>query len=160
MRVSASRRKDKKLKKVALSVLLGLGVLQAAEAPEGVDGLSEGIRSLLSQEMLQIEQGMHGIFSAMVRGEYAAVRETATQIRDSFIFKKRLTDAQRKELRTALPPSFIELDQSFHEAAGDLAAAAEFGDREGVVEQFQLMAGKCVQCHATYATHRFEGFEE
>jgi cytochrome c556 len=148
------------LKKMAFAVLLSLGAAQADSVQGGVGGLSEGVRSLLSQEMLQIEQGMHVIFSSMVRGEYASIGETATQIQNSFIFKKHLTDAQRKELRETLPPAFIELDRSFHETAGDLAAAAEFGDKDSVAENYILMTRKCVQCHSTFARHRFTSFEE
>lgn len=142
------------MKKVIWMVLLCVASLQGAES-KGVSGLSEGVRELLSQEMLQIEQGMHAIFSYMVRGEYAPIRETAVNIRDSFIFKKKLTDEQRKELKDMLSPAFMELDHSFHEAAGDLAGAAEFDDMEGVEEYYTVMAHKCVQCHATFATHRF-----
>jgi len=148
------------MKKTVTAVLLCAAMAQGAQEGKGVAGLSEGVRDLLSQEMLQIEQGMHAIFSYMVRGEYAPIRQTALQIRDSCIFKKNLTDAQRSELKGALPPAFMELDQSFHEAAGDLAGAAEFGDREGVEEYYTVMAHKCVQCHSTFATHRFTTFAE
>ncbi len=135
-------------------------MLQAGEPVKGVEGLSGDIRGLLSQEMLQIEKGMHSIFSNMVRGDYDPIVKTATQIQDSFIFKRKLTPAQRKELKGALPKAFIALDRSFHETAGELAAAAEFGDKEAVLESYTAMAGKCVQCHSTYAVHRFTGFSE
>ena len=115
-----------------------------------VQSLSKELRELLSSEMLQIEKGMHQIFSSMVRGEYEKVNKLALQIRDSFILRKKLTQSQKAELRQ-LPKAFLELDQSFHETAGDLANAAEFGDRDTVVEYYQKMTLKCVQCHATFA---------
>jgi len=148
------------MKNVLMGVLLWSAALQGAEPANGVEGLSDGIRSLLVQEMLEIEKGMHAIFSYMVRGEYAPIVETATNIQNSFIFKKSLTDAQRRELKGALPPAFIALDRSFHETAGDLAAAAEFEDQEKVAQNFAAMTRKCVQCHSTFATHRFTTFSE
>ena len=149
------------MKKAILSALLCTAALQGAEhVKQGVEGLSEGIRSLLSQEMLQIEQGMNAMLSEIVRGDYDAVAVTATDIQDSFIFKKSLTDAQRKELKGALPPEFIALDRSFHETAGALAAAAEFGEKVKAVNLYADMMHKCVQCHTTFATYKFTGAEE
>lgn len=147
------------MKRILMAAMLCAALAYGGENAKGPADLSEGIRGLLSQEMLQIEQGMHAIFSYMVRGDYAPIRETALQIRDSFIFKKNLTEAQRNELVGTLPPEFIDLDQSFHEAANDLAGAAEFGDMESVEEYYGVMTRKCVQCHSTFATHRFSGFK-
>jgi len=146
------------MKQFILIALLWAGAVHAAET-KGAEALSDDLRGLLSQEMLELEKGMHSIFSNMVRGEYAPIESTALKIRDSFILKKNLTDAQRKELQK-LPKAFIMLDQSFHEAAGDLANAAEFGDKEGVVTYYTQMSQKCVQCHSTYATHRFSSFDD
>ncbi len=146
--------------KKTLLIIMTAGILDAAPQSQGAEALSGEVRGLLSMEMLEIEKGMKRIFSNMVRGNYEPIVETATQIQNSFIFKRKLTAAQRTELKTKLPKAFIELDRSFHEAAGDLAAAAEFGDKNEVLENYRTMVGKCVQCHATFARHRFEGFAE
>ncbi len=143
------------MKKAFLLALLLAGSLYAKE----LKSLSTELRGLLSMEMLEIEKGMKQIFSHMVRGEYEEVNRIALNIRDSFILKKKLSKAQVAELKT-LPKAFLMLDQSFHEAAGDLANASEFGDKATVVEYYQKMAAKCVQCHSTFATHRFENFED
>jgi len=148
------------MKTALIGTLLCAAALWGAGPAKGAEGLSDGVRSLLVQEMLEIEKGMHAIFSYMVRGEYAPIVETATQIQNSFIFKRSLTGAQRTELKDSLPPAFIALDRSFHETAGDLAAAAEFDDREKVAAAYTAMTQKCVQCHATFATHRFTTFAE
>ncbi len=147
------------MKKSFIAAALLAGSLYAGQT-KGVETLSDGLRGLLSMEMLQIEKGMHKIFSHMVRGEFQQVNKIALNIRDSFILKKRLSKSQKAELRTKLPNSFLELDQSFHETAGDLANAAEFGDKDTVVEYYQKMVGKCVQCHSKFAAHRFENFED
>lgn len=149
------------MKKILMSLLMGVAVGSAAdENATAVSGLSQGVHDLLTQEMFQIEQGMHDIFSYMIRGEYASIAKTATKIQDSFIFKKSLTAGQRRELKGKLPSGFITLDRSFHELAGDLAASAEFEDRNKVAEDYAAMTQKCIQCHSTYATHRFAHFAD
>lgn len=146
------------MRKLLCIFILITASLQAVEQ-KSAHTLSGDVRALLSQEMQQIEKGMKDIFSHMVRGEYKEINTIALKIRDSFILRKKLTKEQKEELRK-LPKSFFALDQSFHEAAGDLANAAEFGDKNTVVEYYQKMAAKCVACHSTYATHRFSNFEE
>ncbi len=146
------------MEKSFIAAILLAGSLHAGQT-KGVEALSGELKGLLSMEMLQIEKGMHKIFSHMVRGEYQQINAIALNIRDSFILKKKLNKSQKAELRK-LPKSFLELDQSFHEAAGDLANAAEFGDKDTVVEYYQKMTGKCVQCHSQFATHRFKNFED
>ncbi len=147
------------MKKNFIAVVLLAGSLYAGQT-KGVEALSGDLRGLLSMEMIQIEKGMHKILSHIVRGEYQQINKIALNIRDSFILKKKLTKSQKTELRTKLPKSFLELDQSFHETAGDLANAAEFGDKDTVVEYYQKMVGKCVQCHSKFATYRFKNFED
>ena len=146
------------MKKSFIVALLIAVSLHAGEE-KGVESLSDDLRGLLLSEMLQIEKGMHQIFSHMVRGEYEDINRIALKIRDSFILRKKLTDSQRTELKQ-LPKSFLELDHSFHESAGDLANAAEFGEKDTVVEYYQKMAAKCVQCHSTFAKQRFQNFQE
>lgn len=126
----------------------------------GVDSLSSGLRALLSQEMLSIEKGMKDIFSNIISGNYEDIVTKATEIQDSFILLKSLTPSQRKELQTKLPKSFITLDRSFHETAGELANAAEFEDKNAVNIHFSTMTKTCVQCHSQFATSRFSTFKE
>lgn len=148
------------MKKLLLVVVLLSFGLQAEEQKRGVETLSTEVRGLLSQEMLHIQKGMQDVFAHMVKGEYEEIAVIATEIQNSFIFKKSLTDAQRAELKEKIPKAFIELDRSFHQTAGKLVEAAEFGDREAVQTTFNQMTGKCVTCHSTYAKHRFDTFED
>lgn len=143
------------MKHFLLPLLLLTTLLQANEVAK----LSPQVQQLLTQEMRAIENGMHTIFSAIVRGDFETVETTALNIQNSFIMKKKLTPEQKKEIK-ALPKSFLMLDHSFHETAGDLANAAEFGDNETTIKYYNQMSQKCVQCHSTYATHRFSNFEE
>ncbi|MBD3789442.1 MAG: cytochrome c [Campylobacterales bacterium] len=141
-------------------IIVLTAMLLATESQKGVESLSGGTRALLADEMRHIEKGMHGIFSNIVKGEYDQIAKTATDIHDSFIFAKSLTDAQRTELKANLPQGFIELDRSFHAAAGQLSEAAEFEDKNEIEQNFAQMMGLCVKCHSTYATQRFDTFSE
>ena len=145
----------------SLAIILTLTViLSANDTQKGVEGLSGDTRALLADEMRHIEKGMHSIFSNIVKGEYEEISKMATDIHDSFIFTKSLTEVQREELKRNLPQGFVELDRSFHATAGKLSEAAEFEDKKAVEENFSKMMGLCVQCHSTYATQRFNTFSE
>ena len=148
------------MKKVLLVVLLLATSLTAQEVKKGAEALSPEVRSLLAQEMLHIEKGMQSIFSNIVKGEYENISKTAIDIENSFIFKRKLTNAQRAELKEKIPKSFIDTDRSFHALAGKLANAAEFEEKENVQKYFTDMTETCVKCHATYATHRFPAFKK
>jgi len=58
-----------------------------------------------------------------------------------------------------IPKEFFLLDQKFHELAGKLARAAEFEDRKEVLENYNELTKKCVQCHSTFAKHKFTSFK-
>ena len=147
------------MKKTLTTLILAAGLF-AAEAPGPVERLSPELRGLLAMEMMEIEKSMKRIFTDIISGDYEAITKEATQIEGSFIFKRKLTDAQRKELKTKIPKAFIKLDMGFHETAGKLANAAEFEERDNVLRLYDEMIGKCVRCHATFATHRFPNFAE
>ncbi len=146
-------------KLLMLALLLGTA-LTAQETKKGAEALSPEVRALLAQEMQHIEKGMQSIFSNMVKGEYETISETAIDIENSFIFKRKLTNEQRAELKEKIPKSFIDTDRSFHELAGKLANAAEFEEKENVQKYFTEMTATCIRCHATYATHRFPAFKK
>ena len=148
------------MKKLLIVVMLLGTLVHAEKTKQGVEALSPELRGLLAEEMQHIEKGMQSIFSNMVQGNYEEVAKTATDIQNSFIFNRKLTDAQRRELKANIPKAFVSLDRSFHITAGKLAEAAEFSEKEKVQENFMLMTQKCVQCHSTYATHRFPAFSE
>ncbi|MDD2400383.1 MAG: cytochrome c, partial [Sulfurovum sp.] len=138
------------MKKSVGTIIALTAMLLATDSQKGIESLSKGTRTLLADEMRHIEKGMHSIFSNIVKGEYDQIAKTATDIQDSFIFAKSLTDAQRSELKANLPQGFIELDRSFHMTAGKLSEAAEFEDKKEVEGNFAQMMGLCVQCHSTY----------
>ena len=146
------------MKKLLMLALLLVTSLSAQESKKGAEALSPEVRSLLTQEMLHIEKGMQSIFSNIVKGEYGNISKTAIDIENSFIFKRKLTNVQRAELKEKIPKSFIDADRGFHQLAGKLANAAEFEEKENVQKYFFEMTQTCVKCHATYAKHRFPAF--
>jgi len=148
------------MSKVLMLLLLLATGLTAQETKKGAEALSPEVRGLLAQEMQHIEKGMQSIFSNIVKGEYEDISKTATDIENSFIFKRKLTNAQRSELKEKIPKSFIDTDRGFHELAGKLANAAEFEEKENVQKYFFEMTQTCVKCHSIYAKHRFPVFEK
>lgn len=148
------------MKKILMVIVLFVTSLIAQEAKKGAEALSPEVRGLLAHEMQHIEKGMQDIFSNIVKGEYENITETAIDIENSFIFKRKLTNDQRAELKEKIPKNFIDTDRSFHALAGKLANAAEFEEKEKVQKYFTEMTQTCVKCHETYATHRFPVFKK
>ena len=146
------------MKKIVLSTML-LGSVLMAEPSNAVIKLSDETRNLFKAEMNFIKSGMDEILYYMISGDDEKVQEIAGEIRDSFVFTKSLKPHNVKELKT-LPKQFFEVDSQLHGAASDLANAAEFNDREGMQKNYFKMVNACVQCHSTFATHRFTKFLE
>lgn len=138
------------MKYLILALLLS-GVIFANEKKE----LSPEVRGLLIQEMQAVKKGMDDILFGIVSNDYANIATVATTIHNSFILKRELTKEQRKELQTKLPKEFFIQDQAFHKRAQDLANAAEFGDKKESLKIYTSLINQCVQCHETFATHRF-----
>jgi hypothetical protein len=144
-------------------VIPGTGV---AEQPHSHDApratmsldLSPELLQLLQQEMAAIQAGMQSLVPDIAAGNWAGAAQTGENIQSSYIFNKKLTQAQREELQQKLPPAFRELDQSLHHAAGMLAHAATMKNADVVNFYFYKLVDGCVSCHAKFASHRFPGF--
>jgi len=119
--------------------------------------LSPDLRDLLRQEMNAILQGMQALMPAIVTGNWQSVADIGDRIQHSYIMQQQLTDPQRQELQQALPAGFLELDQSFHHAAGMLAHAAQQHNAEVVNFYFYKLTDTCVSCHSRFAGDRFTG---
>jgi hypothetical protein len=127
-----------------------------SQISQGVQ-LSPGLLALLNQEMGLIQQGMMDMIPAIAAGEWEKVAATGQKIKESFILKQKLTDAQKEELHRVLPEQFIEMDMEFHKSAGMLAHAAEMKNADVVNFYFYKMNAACVSCHGKYAAERFPG---
>ncbi len=129
--------------------------------PEPMTGheihLSPELGELLAREMIAIQVGMQALVPAIAAGNWSEVAAVGRQIHDSYILKQELSAAQMEELHHALPPAFIELDQSFHHSAAMLAHAAENKNADVVNFYFFKLNQGCVACHAKYAVRRFPG---
>jgi len=122
--------------------------------------LSADVKALLVEEMQQLDKAMSALSPEISAGNWSKISEIATQMRDSFILKKKLTPEQGKELHGKLPESFIDRDRAFHAAAGRLVEAADLHNGELTVFYFYKLMEGCVGCHAKYAPQRFPNLKK
>lgn len=120
--------------------------------------LTPKLKDLIRQEMTQISDSMKEIGTAIATGDHETVADHAARISAGFILKRSLSEQDKKDLKSAVPPAFLQLDAAFHQTAEKLTEAARNRDpaREGAL--FSKMMENCVSCHSTYATDRFPGF--
>lgn len=146
---------------VALLVTVALAQDPARHGEETAAGgavrLSPELQRLLTREMLAIQDGMQALVPAIAAGHWPEIAEIGRKIRDSYILRQEMTEAQREELHRALPAGFVEMDRSFHRAAGMLAHAAEQKNAEVVGFYFYKLNEGCVACHSKFAARKFPG---
>ena len=146
----------KRLIKLTASVICLTCFSAFSSADSGVQDLSPELRSLLSKEMLSLQEGMKSILPAYVSGDLDEVAKIAGKIKNSYILKQQITDAQKHELKSKLPISFLQSDQKFHEYAGMLEHVSMEKHMELVGFYYARLSESCVNCHTQYATHRFK----
>ncbi|MBE9538819.1 MAG: cytochrome c [Proteobacteria bacterium] len=129
-------------------------------ADSGVQDLSPELRSLLSKEMLSLQEGMQSILPAYVSGDLDEVAKIARKIKNSYILKQQITDTQKRELKSKLPASFLQSDQKFHEYAGMLEHVSKEKHMELVGFYYAKLSESCVSCHSQHASHRFKAFNK
>lgn len=117
--------------------------------------LTDKLRQLLQEEMRAIQSAMTSIHTAMVTGQHTTVAEQAQQIHDSFILQQSLTEQDRRDLTSAVPAGFIDLDMEFHQLAASLAEAGRNEDTQEQRTLFDSMTRSCIECHGKYASSRF-----
>lgn len=122
--------------------------------------LTDKLSQLLKQEMRSIQSAMASIHVSIVTGEHEQVATNAQQIHDSFIMKQALTEQDKKDLMSAVPTGFVELDKNFHRLAAGLAEAAQKKDTQKQYELYNEMTGSCIACHSQYVSDRFDGLAE
>jgi cytochrome c556 len=122
--------------------------------------LTPALTDLLKQEMNAIQQGMQTLHPAIVSGNWHDAAAIGEKIQQSYIMQQQLTAGQMDELHHKLPPDFLELDQSFHHAAGMLAHAARQHNTEVVNFYYYKLTDTCIACHRKFALHRFPGLAD
>lgn len=125
--------------------------------PQDLD-LPPRFSELIRAEMREIEGAMQEELSHLARAEAAEGAELARRIEASFVMKARMSDAERKELRSLLPETFLAFDRDFHRRAGRMAKAFEAGDFDTAADLYAEMNRACVRCHSRFATERFPAF--
>ena len=132
---------------------------QSNSQPEWLTSLSVEVRDLLQQEMLALESGLKTATSALAKGEFNLLCETALQMKNSYILMQKLTKAQHHELHEKVPAEFLAADQEFHYYAGMLAHVAEKRNVELSVFYMSKIIESCANCHQSHAPHKFDQFE-
>lgn len=120
--------------------------------------LSQDLRTLLQAEMSEIAAASQSIVTAYVSGDWKAIQHISEQIRDSYVMKQSISDAQKQELQDKLPKRFKQLDLEFHARANKLGLAAAAEDPELVAFHYSRLLEACATCHAAYAKTRFPAF--
>ncbi len=146
---------------IAVTTFCGTPLAQADDhAEKGVESLSPEVRTLLSKEMVAIQNGMMSVIGAYASGNFEEIATIARQIKNSYILKQAMSRQQRHELHQKLPKSFIHLDQQFHKYAGRLEEAATNNNDELVGFYFSKLVDSCSGCHSQHAKHKFPAFEK
>ena len=125
---------------------------------EDVSQLSPELLGLLKKEMLAIENGMKGIISSYISGDYRTISKIAADIKNSFILKQQITEDQKHELHQKLPKTFLTKDKQFHKYAGMLEHVSQKENSELVGFYYSKLLESCIGCHSEYANHRFPEF--
>lgn len=148
------------IKQIFILGTLCLSILaQPASAQDVTAELPPEIRSLLQEEMVQIDAAMKVIHGSIVRGEHEVVEKQGKAIHDSFILQQSLTPEGRKALKNAVPDEFLQLDQGFHALAAELSSSGGRKDTAAQLKIFGQLTQACVSCHSRYVSERFDGFD-
>lgn len=144
----------------SVAVLPSLVLAGSAIAAEPVGPKLTGkLRGLLVAEMVEVESAMRATYSAIIRGDHAAVAQKGQAIHDSFILEQSLTEQDHRDLKAAVPEEFLQMDERLHQLAASLAEAGEQENTQQQVELFNRMTESCVACHSHYVTDRFHGLQ-
>ncbi len=144
---------------VVLAPPVQIAVRAEPAAPVGPK-LTPKLKDLLRQEMAQISGSMREIGTAIATGDHETVADHAARVAAGFILKRSLTAQDKKDLKSAVPPAFLQLDATFHKTAEKLIEAARNRDSAREGEHFSTMMENCVGCHATYAADKFPGLRK
>ncbi len=143
-----------------IRLLTILTLLVSSVQASDVDSLSPELKKQLRTEMKYLDTGFKRLIKAWYSGKMDTVVTNAEKMRDSYILKQALTEAQMHELHTSLPEGFRQMDHQFHADANALAEAARANDTERMGQLVGKLAAACYSCHAEYAAYRFKAFEE
>ncbi|MFT5084697.1 MAG: putative metal-binding protein [Lentisphaeria bacterium] len=131
------------------------GISLASHAETDVEKLAPELRVLLKKEMSSLQVGMQAIIPAYIAGDMKEISKIASQMKNSYILKQAMTEAQKHELHEKFPPSFLALDKQFHQYAGMLQHVSEEKHLELVGFYYSKLLESCVGCHSQFAPHRF-----
>lgn len=133
-------------------------VHQHHKAPTSASlALTETASKLLREEMSHVQAAMQSLVPAIAQADWQQIETLGNQIKNTFIFKQKMSAHELHLLHESLPSGFKELDHKFHYYAGMMAKVAGKGDMELTQFYFNSMLESCTSCHSKYAAHRFPG---
>jgi len=128
--------------------------------PEGSEiKLSQKLLRILSAEMNAVQSGMTNLSIAVPAGHWEDIAQTAKNIKEGYIMKKKLSNKEMDEFQSSLPAGYRELDSQFNKIAGRLLQAAGQHDSVQVSLYLCQLNESCVKCHSQYAAKRFPDFK-
>ena len=131
-----------------LVLVLACGGPQAAHRGVGADRRQATVVPLQVSEAVRTEMrtmlgSLHGVLTASISGDTAAMRQAAT--------RSGLATAADPALEKVLPEGFLQLGITTHRQFDDLAAAIAAGaPRDSIAVRLARLTGSCVSCHETY----------
>jgi len=120
--------------------------------------LSKKLKRILSAEMNSVQHGVTNLSIAIPAGDWNSIAETARNIKDGYILKKKLSDQEMKGFQNSLPEEYMTIDSEYKRLAEDMIYAAKKNDAKAVNLSFYKLNGTCIECHVKYAKKRFPGF--
>jgi len=121
--------------------------------------LPENFKENLSAEMFDLQSKMNQALEGISRGKWKMLESVATEMKENYILKQKMSYMDKKYLKRYLPKGFVALDRYFHELAGQMADAAKKKDSTLVLQKYQGMVKSCMECHARYADYKFSEFK-
>lgn len=146
--------------KFFIYVFVLMSMTLAANEVEDKLSLPKTIKLGLSEDMHVIQSNMNTLLDSMSRAQWNKMYESATELKNNFIMKQKLSIKEQKLLRNTVPKGYIEEDKKFHYWAGVIATGAKRKSGEIVSKGYAGLVNTCMTCHAKYAPYMFENFKE
>jgi cytochrome c556 len=120
-----------------VAILSALSAMATAAEPD-LKGIMQGLRD----DVVAIADGL-------LIDDLKSVADGATRIANHARIPAEQVQLVAAELGSEMA-TFKQFDVSVHDLSLSIAAAAEKGDREGAIADYQSMMSGCLACHAAY----------
>ena len=137
-------------KNIRFGIGLGICALLGALLYGGSAGpVSAGEQPVLKKLMADLLSDVQVLNQGMFFTDYKKVSEAAKRI----AHHPPIRMEQRKKIKKELGPKMAEFkgfDMKVHGAALEISKAADKGDQDGIIKNYNLMITNCMQCHIQF----------